>query len=142
MKSLADIGELKTNREVETFTNLLPILNDITTSREKLFMYGKDRLDMIEWVIIILLAAILIVSVILIRIPLLSSLFLSGTLIFAILSLLLLLRDLNNLSFGEEMISFEPYETIFDVLGLPRFYLKRDIKSGRITPKGKEYRVG
>ena len=143
MKSLADIKELKTNREIETFTNLLPILNEITTSREKLFMYGKDRLDAIEWIVLISLALILIVAIILTRIPLFSSLFLSGTLILTILTLLFLLRDLNNLSFGEQMISFEPYETIFDVLGLPRFYLKRDIESGRVAPpKNTDYRVG
>ena len=143
MKSLADIKELKSNREIETFTNLLPILNDITTAREKLFMYGKDQLDAIEWIVLVSLASILIIAIVLTRIPLFSSLFLSGTLVIAISALLLLLRDLNNLSFGEQMISFEPYETIFDVLGLPRFYLKRDIKSGRIAPpKNIDYRVG
>ena len=143
MSSLADIKELKTNKEIETFTNLLPILNEVTTAREKLFMYGKDKLDTVEWVVLILLASILIVSLLLVRLPILSSLLLSGTLIFIIVALLLLLRDLNNLTFGEEAISFEPYETIFDVLGVPRFYLKRDIESKRVTPpQGIKYRIG
>ena len=143
MKSLADMGELKTNREIETFTNFLPILNEVTTAREKLFMYGKDRLDKLEWVVLLSLATILMISIMVIRVPNLSSLLLSGILISAVIILLLLLKDLNDLSFGEETISFEPYETIFDVIGMPRFYLKRDIKSKRITPpKDKKYRVG
>jgi len=142
MKSLGDVKELKTNREVETFTNLFPILNEVTTAREKLFMYGKDRLDTVEWVVLISLASILVVSIMIIRVAALSSLLLSGTLISAIVTLLLLLRDLNNLSFGEEMISFEPYETIFDVIGMPRFYLKKDIESKRvIPPKNTKYRI-
>ena len=71
------------------------------------------------------------------------SIFLTGALATSIVTLLLILRDLNDLSFGEETVSFEPYETIFDVIEKPRFYLKRDIQSGRIKPpKDKKYRTG
>lgn len=143
IKSLNEIKELKTNKEVETYTNFLPLLNEVTTAREKLFMYGKDRLNKMEWIVVLFLSAILVFSIFAIRTPDLSSLFLSGTLISTVIILLLILRDLNNLSFGEEMVSFEPYETIFDVIDKPRFYLKRDIKSGRvIPPKNIKYRVG
>jgi len=143
IKSLAEVKELKTIREDETYANLLPILNQITTAREMLFMDGRDTLSKTEWAVILSLAVTLITCIFLIRVPMLSSLFLSGTLISAVLALLLILRDLDNLNFGEESVSFEPYETIFDVIGKPRFYLKRDIKSGRaVPPKDIEYRIG
>lgn len=143
VKSLKEIKELKTNKEVETYTNFLPLLNEVTTAREKLFMYGKDRLSKMEWTVVLFLSVILVFSIFAVRTPDLSSLFLSGTLISTVIILLLILRDLNDLSFGEEMVSFEPYETIFDVIDKQRFYLKRDIKNGRaIPPKGIKYRVG
>lgn len=143
IKSLGDIKALETNKEVETYTNFLPLLNEVTTAREKLFMYGKDKLSRMEWIVVLFLAVIIIFSIFIIRTPEFSSLFLSGTLISTVLILLLILRDLNDLSFGEEMVSFEPYETIFDVIEKPRFYLKRDIESGRaIPPKNIKYRVG
>ncbi len=143
IKSLKEMKELKTNQENETYSNILPILNDITTSREKLFIYGKDKLSKMEWIVVLFLSAILIFSIFLIRTSDLPSLLLSGTLISTVIILLLILRDLNDLSFGEGMVSFEPYETIFDVIGKPRFYLKRDIKTGRVVPpKGIKYRVG
>lgn len=143
IKSLEDIKELETNKEIETYTNFLPLLNGITTAREKLFMYGKDKLSKMEWMVILFLAVIIAFSIFIIRTPGLPSLFLSGTLISTVLILLLILRDLNDLSFGEEMVSFEPYETIFDVIGKPRFYLERDIKSGRaVPPKNIKYRIG
>lgn len=143
IKSLKEIKELKTNKEVETYTNFLPLLNGITTAREKLFMYGKDRLSKMEWIVILFLAVIIIFSIFIIRTPDLSSLFLSSTLISTVIILLLILRDLDDLSFGEDMVSFEPYETIFDVIGKSRFYLKRDIESGRVVPpKDKKYRIG
>jgi len=143
IESLGEMKEVKTNKEVETYTNFLPVLNEITTSREKLFIYGKDKLSKMEWMVVLFLSAILIFSIFLVRTSDLPSLFLSGTLISTVIILLLILRDLNNLSFGEETVSFEPYETIFDVIGKSRFYLKRDIKAGRvIPPKGIKYRVG
>ncbi len=141
--SSREISELKTNKETETYTNFLPLLNEITTGREKLFMYGKDRLSKAEWTVIGFLAAILIFSIFYINTATLPSIFLTGSLATSIITLLLILRDLDNLSFGEETVSFEPYETIFDVIGKPRFYLKRDIQSGRVKPpKNKKYRTG
>lgn len=142
IKSLQEVKELKTNKEVETYTNFLPLLNEVTTAREKLFMYGKDKLNKMEWIVVLFLAIILVFSIFVIRTPDLPSLFLSGTLISTVIILLLILRDLNDLSFGEDMVSFEPYETIFDVIGKPRFYLKKDIKSKRVVPpKGIKYRI-
>jgi len=142
IESLKDIGELKTDNEVETYTNMLPLLNEVTTSREKLFMYGKDKLSKAEWTVILSLAGILLFSIFYLNTGNPPSILLTGALSSAVIILLLILRDLDNLSFGEEMVSFEPYETIFDVLGKPRFYLKRDIASGRVKPpKGKQYRT-
>ncbi len=141
--SSREIKELETNKETETYTNFLPLLNEITTSREKLFIYGKDKLSKAEWTVIGSLAAILIFSIFYINTASLPSIFLTGALATSIVTLLLILRDLNDLSFGEETVSFEPYETIFDVIEKPRFYLKRDIQSGRIKPpKDKKYRTG
>lgn len=143
IKSLADVKELETIKEDETYANLLPLLNGVTTAREKLFMDGKDRLSKMEWLVVLALAATLVFCVFLVRVPMLSSLLLSGTLISAVVMLLLILRDLDNLNFGEESVSFEPYETIFDVIDKPRFYLKRDIESGRaVPPKDIKYRIG
>jgi len=142
IQSLEEIGELKSNKEVETYTNFLPLLNEITTARERLFMYGKDRLNKLEWLVLLFLSGILIFSLFIVRTPELASLFLSGTLISTVIILLLIMRDLDDLSFGEDMVSFEPYETIFDVIEKPRFYLKRDIKKARVNPpKGTKYRT-
>jgi len=141
--SSREVSELKSNKETETYTNFLPLLNEITTSREKLFIYGQDRLSKAEWTVIGFLAGILLFSIFYINTASLPSIFLTGALATSIITLLLILRDLDDLSFGEETVSFEPYETIFDVIEKPRFYLKKDILSGRIKPpKDKKYRTG
>ena len=141
--SLKDVGELRSGNEIETYTNMLPLLNGVTTAREKLFVYGKDKLSKAEWIVVVFLAIVLLFSVFYINNGQIFSALLSGTLSSAIITLLLILRDLNDLSFGEQAISFEPYETIFDVIEMPRYYLQRDLRSKRVKPpQDKEYRVG
>jgi len=34
----------------------------------------------------------------------------------------MVLRDLNNLNFGESAVSIEPYERVLDAIGKPRYY--------------------
>ena len=142
IESLKNIGELKTDVEVETYTNMPSLLNEVTTSREKLFMFGKDRLTKQEWAVIITLSAALLFCIFFIKTAGFSSIFLAGILTSTVFILLSFLHDLDDLSFGEETVSFEPYETIFDVIEKPRFYRKRDLKMGRVTlPKDKKYRL-
>ena len=144
IESLKNAKEAKTNNETETYTNMLPILNEVTTAREKLFMYGKDRLSKLEWTVVYFLGSILLFSVLFINTGDPSAVFFVGTLSSAIAILISILHDLNNMSYGEETVSFEPYETIFDVIGVPRLYRKRDIKAGRVSlPKDKsiKYRL-
>lgn len=142
IESMKDIGELKTNNENETYSNMLSLLNEITTSREKLFMYGADRLSRPEWSVIYFLATIFLFSIFFVNTQEIFSILLVGMLSSAIVILILILHDLNNLSYGEEAVSFEPYETIFDIIEKPRFYRKQDVASGRvILPKDKKYEL-
>jgi hypothetical protein len=43
----------------------------------------------------------------------------------AILILLFVVKDLNNLNFGESAISVEPYERVLDAIGKPRFHRRK-----------------
>lgn len=142
VESMEDVGELKTDKEVEIFSNLIPMLNEITTARAKLFMYGKDRLSSSEWFVVYFLAIILLFSIFFINSHDLFSIFLVGMLSSSVIALLFILHDLNDLNYGEETISFESYETIFDTIDKPRYYRKEDVASGRVSlPANKDYRT-
>lgn len=141
--SVKDIKELKTNKESETYSTMLPVLISISEARKKMTVIGQDRLSKAEWLVVISLSATLIFCLFYLKEPNITSTIFTGLLTTVILLLLLILQDLDDLSYGEETVSFEPYERIFDAIGKPRFYLKKDIESKRISlPKGKEYRVG
>jgi len=142
LNSLQEVKELKTNKEVETYTNLLPVLSSISEARERLIIVGKDKLTKAEWIVILFLASTLIFSLFYLKEATFTSVVFTGALSSIVIVLVLILQDLSDLSFGEETVSFEPYEKVFDVIGKPRYYLKKDIKSGRVKPRaGLEYRT-
>lgn len=141
--SLIDLKELKGIKEDETWAIMLANLSAISDAREKLIIFGKDKLGKAEWMVIGMLGIALLGALFYLKTPEPASIIFTWLLSSAIIVLFLVLRDLSNLSYGEEIVSFDPYEKVLDTIEMPRFYLKEHIKSGRAKPpKGKKYRVG
>jgi len=127
---LAIIDSLKeikydTNKENETFSNILGIFSSHSDARERLVMYGKDKLSWAEWLVIFILAILLVGSLFYVKDTSNESIIFTGSLCAAILILLFFVRDLNNLNFGENAVSISPYERVLDAIGKPRYYRKK-----------------
>jgi Protein of unknown function (DUF4239) len=132
MASLKDLKNLKDDQERETYNNLLMTLSAISDARETLIIVGKDRLSTLSWTVSYFLSSVFIFSLFYINDNSVLSASLTVLLSSIIIFLVLVLRDLNDLADGEEAVSFEPYEKIFDALALPRVYRSKDVKSGRV----------
>lgn len=120
-KSLKELS-YSTNKENETYSNILAVYSQHSDAREKLVMYGKDKLSWGEWLVILFLGFLLLASLFYIKDTSLVSFLFTGAITSAILLLFVVLRDLNNLNFGESAVSIEPYERVLDAIGKPRFY--------------------
>jgi hypothetical protein len=121
------VGSLKEirydeDRENETYSNILAVVSQHSDAREKLIMYGKDRLAWAEWLVVLLLGGLLLFSLFYAKDESSTSIIFTGTLSSAILILLFFVRDLNNLNFGENAVSISPYERVLDAIGKPRYY--------------------
>lgn len=127
-KEFADLGksleELKYSGDKanETYSNILNVYNQHSTARENLVMFGKDKLSWGEWLITLFLGGLLLVSLFYTKDTSLISTLFTGAITSAILLLFIVLRDLNNLNFGENAVSIEPYERVLDAIGKPRYY--------------------
>jgi len=121
------LQELKydTDKENETYSNMLANVSGHSDAREKLVMYGKDMLSWAEWLIIVLLGGLLLGSLFYVKDTSLVSILFTGALTSAILILLFFIRDLNNLNFGENAVSISPYERVLDAIGKPKYYRKK-----------------
>jgi len=127
-KEFADLGksleELKYSGDKanETYSNILNVYNQHSEARENLVMFGKDKLSWGEWLITFFLGGLLLASLFYVKDTSLVSTLFTGAITSAILILFIVLRDLNNLNFGENEVSIEPYERVLDAIGKPRYY--------------------
>ena len=117
--------EYKTDKENETYSNILATVSGISDAREKLVINGKDHLTSGEWGIILSLAALLLFSLFYTKTMDIVSIVFTGFLSASIIMLLFVIRDLDNLRFGESSVSVEPYERVLDAIGKPRYYPKK-----------------
>jgi len=127
-KEFADLGksleELKYSgsKSNETYSNILNVYNQHSEARENLVMFGKDKLSLGEWLITFFLGGLLLASLFYVKDKSLVSILFTGAITSAIIILFIVLRDLNNLNFGKNVVSVEPYERVLDALGKPRYY--------------------
>ena len=110
------------SKSAETYAALLGIRSQHSEAREKLVMFGRDNLSWGEWLTTYLLGGLLLVSLFYVKTDSLASILFTGAIASAILILFIVLRDLNNLNFGENAVSIEPYERVLEAIGKPRYY--------------------
>lgn len=124
VESLDEI-EYDTDKENETYSNILAVVSGHSDAREKLIMFGRDKLSWGEWLVILLLGVLLLGSLFYTKDETITSVIFTGALSSAILILLFVVKDLNNLNFGESAISVGPYERVLDAIGKPRYFKKK-----------------
>lgn len=122
-ESLKELQYRDSDKANEAFSNILNVYNGHSTARENLVMFGRDKLSWGEWLISLFLGVLLLVCLFYTKNDesLISVLF-TGAISSAVLLLFVVLRDLDNLNFGENEISIEPYERVLDAIDRPRYH--------------------
>lgn len=135
-------GKIEKGMQGQIFSRLLQSTMSINEAREDLNILGKNRLSREMWGVITSLAAIFLFTLFYLKTMTPASILFTSFLATAVIILLLATRELDMLRFGEEAVSFEPYERVLDVIGKPRFYPKELVEAGRIKlHAGKLHRV-
>src|SRR3989338_481380 len=118
-------------------------LEDIRLSRGETAEVINERLSKFEWVITVFLCLVALICLILINPGTLISIILLSGLSAAVIFSVYFLYSLDNLSWKEETIIFEPYAQTFESLGLLRYYPEDLITFGKVKKHmGKKYRLG
>lgn len=120
-ESLKEV-EIKSPKSIETYRTALSVYAQHSTSRESLTMFGRDKLSLGEWLTLYVLGGLLLISLMFTKDETLISTLFTGGITSAVVILFILLRDLNNLNFGENAVSIEPYERVLDIIGEDRYY--------------------
>jgi len=131
--------KVKTKKDEQYFDNLLDSYNSLIQSIVRLDTLYKERLFVSEWLVVSMLSFIIAISVLFLD----SSMFFSKIIIiiFPVIIVLALkiVFDLDRLVWGRELVTLEPSQRVFYMLGVKRFYLKKDLKF--ITSQLKDFRT-
>lgn len=131
--------------EKEDFLDdMVSSLDEIEEYRGKTLTLGKDRLTKGQWGILIILVAIIISSIFYIRTDSLYSHIVTVLFSVSLITVLLIMRDLQNLMLGGKPLSAEESQINFERIGKLRYYNQADVDSGIMTIPDhiKKYRVG
>lgn len=129
------IGNIKQSIE---YDKMLDATTSHVGSTIKMNILYKERLFFSEWFILIILSFIICLSVLFLdNVQLLYKMIIVVFPPVIYLALLIIYR-LDTMTWARELITLEPTQTIFDALGVKRFYLPRDYKF--VSEQRKDFR--
>jgi len=109
--------EYKTDKDGRIFIAMLNNYTAHSDVREKLMIYGRDKLSLGEWVIALLLGVTLLISLYYIKDTSVVSIGFTAAISSAILCLFIVLKDLDDLNYGQINVSNRAYERVLSALG-------------------------
>lgn len=134
----------KEGKEANAYGSIMWGLMGLTKAREEQKAVIGDRISKLEWFVIALLAGVIILSLIALNTGSLVSIIIIGAFILVIDLLIALLIYLDNLKWKVEQRVVEPYEKVFDAIGVPRYYTNYMVTHSQATmrdEKANDYRI-
>jgi hypothetical protein len=133
---------LKSRKQELKYSYIMEMFNNISIGRSRTIGLIEDRISLFEWAINLILAVTIISSLFLLDISNDLLLILVTLISFAVVILIYFLYELDSLKWKEEKRIIEPYQKVFESLGLQRYYPEPLIKKKRVRMhKRKDYRV-
>ncbi len=124
------------------YEKIREMMDGIIISRQQLTVLGAKTLSLFQWFVLLILATLLIFSLYGLR---------SGELFFDIVTVaisssvvlvLFLIRDLDLYIWNEKTFGYDIFENVLKSVGQLPYYPAESLKSGRVHPVEKEYRIG
>ncbi|MEK7108271.1 MAG: hypothetical protein AAB898_01230 [Patescibacteria group bacterium] len=139
---LAD--EIDQQKYSAAFQMLVQQLTMIEQSRNQASALSQEKMRVGSWVLMLVLAAIILVSVFYVRTEALYSHVVTIGLSTALVMILLILRDLQNMMLGGQSLLEESGQEVLEAIGKKRYYHEVYLNAGisHVPKTAKEYRVG
>ncbi len=109
--------KFKTVKDSNLFDEITTEMEDAARSRNKQLILAQSRISKLQWILNIFLSVILVIGLTLAEIPGTTlSMFVTGSMITAILMILIVVYELDGMKVAEEEVSNEPYFSIIKIL--------------------------
>ncbi len=136
--------KIKRKKENQAFDNMVTMLAEIEKTRNNTAIIAADKLTIGQWIIMIVLAAIITFCLFFLKVPEVYSQVITAMLSTILILVILMMRDLQNLRLMGTCIVTESGQEIFEDIGKIRYYNNEFVKNGfDVIPKNlKRYRLG
>jgi hypothetical protein len=139
-KPIQEVRKEKIQNANYVYNRTLALMHQFGNVRKKNIIFVATRLSIYHWSLLAILAFILTTILLYTRTQSMISLIMTPLLMIAIFTVLVVIKHLERLTLGSEMLWIENYERIFDVIGIPRYYAEHVTKRGYRIPQDKPYR--
>lgn len=134
----------KKYKNEEIYSKLFDHMAVLERERNNTSVQSREKLTKGQWIIMILLAFIIVLSIFSLRTPNFYYNIITVLLSTILVLILLLIRDLENLRLGGKLLLVESGQEVFENMGKMRYYNQSLVGTGavKVPPHVKEYRVG
>lgn len=133
----------KTKKQKVIYGELLDILQDTNKSNQKMNYLVNDKISTFEWGTILVLGLIILFCLFFINMNTWPSIIIIVLLSVALITILLVLRDLDTLFWKEQKWIWDPLAELFKELDLLPYYAEELVELKRVKiKKGEKYRIG
>lgn len=123
---------------------MLDLLSSVEEKRNESSVMATEKLKMGQWAVLDILAGIIVFTVFYTKLPEFYSIVTTVLLSTILVLVILILRDLQNLRLGGEILLVESAEQVFEFMGNMRYYPKKFLDEGTIDipDNVRKYRLG
>lgn len=127
----------------DMFDDAVVLLNNIEERRNESNVVTSEQLNAAQWLLVVLLATVIILSLVFVRTPDLFSFIAITLLATALVTPLFILRDLQSFNFGGNQLMEESGQEVLESIGKKRYYNYYQVKRGvNRPPINVTYRLG
>ncbi|MCX6807957.1 MAG: hypothetical protein NTZ80_04155 [Patescibacteria group bacterium] len=143
-KILFDEAKNKNQIYGNVFDAMIVQLSQIESYRDKAQVIGEDKLTKGQWMILMVLSGIIFYSIMYLKVPTAYSYIISLLFSTTLVTILLTMRDLQNLMLSGKSVATESGQENFDNIGKLRYYNNFCLETGimQVPSHIKKYRVG
>ena len=134
--------EVKTPKQRILYEKVIEELKAAEHSRDRIINLLQEYMSPWQWTISLTLVILMIISLFILRGETLISKVSVGLLSSAVVLLVFMIKNLDDLHWAGEIYTIEPYAEVFDIIGKKRYYVDYEINLRKIKPPTGEYRLG
>lgn len=140
-----DLGQVdlgSTQNLVTMHRQFVATLREAISLRRETIVTGTITVSRLQWLPLLLLATILIVTLFYTKSDSLLSTLLTALLAYSIFLVLYVIKDLSDLKLGGNFLKFETIERVFEYIGKPRYYPASYFRTGLLQSDVERVRLG